>query len=54
MSAMNNLGNIYSSGIGTDIDQHLALYYYTMAANKGDTGAMANLGSLYMKIKGVD
>jgi TPR repeat protein len=51
---MNNLGNIYRSGIGTDQEPHLALYYYTMAANKGDTGAMANLGSLYLSISGVD
>ena len=30
----------------------MALHYYTMAANKGDTGAMANLGSLYLNIPG--
>ena len=51
---MNNLGNIYRSGIGVEADPHLALYYYTMAANKGDTGAMANLGSLYLNIIDMD
>ena len=47
---MNNLGNIYRSGIGVESNPKLALQYYTMAANKGDTGAMANLGSLYLAI----
>lgn len=51
---MNNLGNIYSSGIGIEPDHHLALYYYTMAANLDDTGAMANLGSLYLNLIGVE
>jgi TPR repeat protein len=54
VSAMNNLGNIYRSGIGTETSPHLALKYYTMAANKGDTGAMANLVSLYLNIQGVE
>jgi TPR repeat protein len=51
---MNNLGNIYRSGIGTEASPHLALHYYSMAAIKGDTGAMANLGSLYLNIQGVE
>lgn len=54
VSAMNNLGNIYRSGIGTEQEPHLALYYYTMAANKGDFGAMANLGSLYLNLNDVE
>jgi TPR repeat protein len=45
---MNNLGNIYRSGIGTFHDHARVLYYYNKAAQLGDPGAMANLGSYYL------
>lgn len=46
---MNNLGNTYYSGIGVQADREKALFYYMMAGDQGDVGAMANLGSLYLE-----
>lgn len=47
--ALNNLGVLYSNGISVDQDYHLALMYYTNAANKGSVSAMYNIGLSYMK-----
>ena len=49
VSAMNNLGNIYRSGIGTNTDLQKAERYYTMAADKGDLGAMTNLATVLLQ-----
>jgi hypothetical protein len=51
---MNNLGNIYRQGIGTEPDFDKALHYYKMAAEKNDTGAMSNLATLYLHMNNVD
>jgi TPR repeat protein len=51
---MNNLGNIYRQGIGTSADFQKALHYYQMAADRGDTGAMSNLATLYLHMTEVE
>ena len=45
---MNNLGNIYRSGIGTHIQIEEAKKYYRMAADKGDLCAMTNLATVLL------
>jgi TPR repeat protein len=48
VSAMNNLGNIYRSGIGTEVRIEEAKKYYKMAADKGDLCAMTNLAAVLL------
>lgn len=45
---MNNLGNIYRSGIGTEVRIEEAKKYYKMAADKGDLCAMTNLAAVLL------
>lgn len=48
VSAMNNLGNMYRSGIGTQSDIIKAKHYYSQAADKGDFCAMTNLATVLL------
>ncbi|MEE1092965.1 MAG: tetratricopeptide repeat protein, partial [Prevotella sp.] len=45
--AMNALGNVYASGIGTDMDMNKAVHWYEMAAANGMLIAYHNLGMIF-------
>ncbi|MCX8596551.1 sel1 repeat family protein [Gilliamella sp. B3486] len=40
---------MYDEGEGVKVDKKKALYWYTKAADNGDTQAMHNLGVMYYK-----
>ncbi len=52
--AQNNLGKLYSLGIGVKSDKKRAVYWFTQAANANDPIAQANLAVMYLKGDGVD
>lgn len=51
--AMNNLGQMYAFGIGTDVDKEKAFEWYLRAAKAGNPVAMANVRIAYAKGEGV-
>lgn len=42
---MNSLGNIYATGIGTDIDMDKAMHYHKLAAENGSSDSMLFLAN---------
>ncbi|HWA50383.1 MAG TPA: tetratricopeptide repeat protein [Dongiaceae bacterium] len=52
-NAMNNLGLMYSNGLGVTADQAKAIDWYNQAASKGHLGAVNNLGGMYEMGQGV-
>ena len=50
---MNQLGWLHQNGWGVPEDYVKAREWYEKAADKGDAGAMINLGSLYQNGQGV-
>ena len=53
LPAQNNLGKMYSLGIGVKADKQKSLYWFTQAANGNDPIAQANLAVMYLKGDGV-
>ncbi|MDH5183103.1 MAG: sel1 repeat family protein [Gammaproteobacteria bacterium] len=53
LAAANNLGVIYSDGVG-DESGELAIYYYKLAADQGNARAQSNLAQLYLMGDGVE
>ena len=49
--ALNVIGTYYESGNGLDKDYDKAIYWYTLAAEKGNNNAQYHLGVLYNKAK---
>lgn len=52
-AALTNLGFMYYSGRGTDVDYAQARSYYLKAARLGNLRARTNVGTLYIKGRGV-
>lgn len=46
---LNNLGIMFSDGIGTKVDMERAIKYYSLAVNFGDDLAKSNLADIYRK-----
>lgn len=46
---LNNLGIIYSDGVGAEVDMQRAIKYFGMAAELGDDLAKSNLADIYRK-----
>lgn len=53
VSAMNNLGVAYETGLAVKLDFKEAAKWYRMAADQGDARAQGNLGQLYFDGRGV-
>ena len=53
VTAQNNLGTLYASGIGTPKNLAQAVYWYRKAAEQGNATAQNNLGILYHEGQGV-
>ena len=51
---MNNLGDCYYNGEGTDQDYKKAFEWFKKGAEEGNASAMSNLGCCYYKGKGTD
>ena len=47
IEAQNKIGVIYAKGIGTDVNTHLAIQYFTKAAANESSMAYYNLGNVY-------
>lgn len=51
--ALNNLGNLHFSGIGTPINKEKAAQYFLKAANLGNDDAAVNLAFMYLTANGI-
>lgn len=49
MPAKNKVGDCYFNGYGTDENKQVAMGFYAEAAQAGNSDAMVNLGSIYLK-----
>ncbi|RYU67017.1 sel1 repeat family protein [Aliivibrio finisterrensis] len=47
IEAQNKIGVMYAKGIGTDVNTHLAIQYFTKAAKNESSMAYYNLGKVY-------
>ena len=48
------LGNMYSTGTGVEIDLEKAFYWFSLAGGQGNTNASYNLGVMYMTGQGAE
>ena len=46
--ALNNLGTCYQKGTGVDKNQEMAVKFYSLAAENGNSDAMRNLGMFHI------
>ena len=49
---MNNLADLYYYSVGTNKDYYQAFYWHKKAAEAGNSDAMLNVGSMYLRGEG--